>query len=166
MKHGQEKKTKSKKKLGKNSLPEIMVHMLKHSLQYLVAFKRLNKIKSKLSEGELNYFNDRLKQMNVESLETISVILSTYRIDDPIMIPTLKLFEYLDFKDTDSPDDDLMQGIFDALKILFDREEAEEFSSKREVYTAFSKLVHVPTLQPQISDIIETKIKHNRSIID
>lgn len=93
----QEKKSK-KKKQGKNSLPEIFMHILKHACHYLKSFVRFNKTKLKVSEEEFNYFKEREQNMDYELLESLSTVLSKYSIDDPIVEPTLRLFESIDFR--------------------------------------------------------------------
>ena len=112
----QAKKSKSKKnKKGKNSLQEIFVHMLKHVWEYLKAFTKMSKLKIKDIEKEIEFYREKEKTMHIDVLESLSAILSTYNVDDPIIEPTLSIFEALDFKNRDSPNDDLAQTVCSAL---------------------------------------------------
>lgn len=123
--HQQKKsKAKSKSKQGKNNLPEIFMYTLNYACIYLRAFIKKNKPKAKFSEVELGYLVDRNSSMDLEVLEAMSTILSTYNIDDPIVEPTLKLFEVLDFSDkvAKEPNEDLAKSVLDSVNKLFDRE--------------------------------------------
>jgi hypothetical protein len=120
------KKNKSKKKnSNKHSLPQIFMYILKHVCQYLKAYIKINQVKLKVSQEEYDFYISKEKNMNVELLQTLSIILNTYRIDDPIVDPALKLFEVLDFKSTSSevPSDDLAHSVCDSILKLHDMEE-------------------------------------------
>jgi len=126
----QQKASKSKKKKQvKNTLPEIFMHVLRNSCQSLNAFLKINNVKPKISEEELEYFKERASLMEIEILETLSAILTTYNVDDPIIEPALKLFEVLDFNGQQTPDEDLSQSVLDSIFKLYDRQSEAEVSS-------------------------------------
>ena len=154
----QAKKSKSKmNKKGKNSTQEIFVHMLKHVWEYLKAFTNMSKLKIKNIEKEIEFYREKKKTMHIDVLESLSAILSTYNVDDPIIEPTLSIFEALDFKNKDNPNDDLAQTVCSALLKLFNREiieDKETSNLSKIIYISMSKLSHIPSLQLLIKEPI------------
>ena len=168
----QTKKSKSKKKKnkkGQNNLQEVFVYMLKHTWQYLKAYVRNSKVKSFISEKEFEFFKEKEKNMHIEVLESLSSILSTYNVDDPIIEPTLSIFETLEFKNRDSPNDDLAKSVFTAVFKLFDREiigDKESSELSKIIFITMSRLSQISSLQACIKKPIMNLIDSYSEVIN
>lgn len=140
MKNAQGSPSKSKKISAKKSetLTEILVHLLRHSYEYL---RNYCKSKVKTEEEMSEFYKERQSQMCYELLENLAMILTTYKVDEPIMEPALKLFDLVEFAGIDSPDQEVINSVLSELLLIYERETNNENSQVRKiVYIAFTKL--------------------------
>ena len=152
-----------KRHSGENDLTEILVHVMKNAF---IQLKKSDKFTIKYDVNVLNFYSSRRKDMKLELLQKISELLSTYKIDDPIMEPTLGLFEYLDLRNMDSPDQNTMDNIWEAVKSIYEREFLNQDSILRKpIYVAISKLVQISTLHDTIGQMIESILDKSTSFL-
>ena len=79
---------------------------------------------------------------------------------------TLKLFECLDFRYTNSLDYQIMDDIRETVEKIYKREILDQDSTLRKpLYTAISKLIQIPTLKDKISKLIESVLEEYTSFL-
>ncbi|CAI2374223.1 unnamed protein product [Moneuplotes crassus] len=155
----QKKLSKSKKKASKTlELPEILMYCLRHSC---LVFKKI--IKKKNDENtnpeEKEYYDKIDNSLNSDLLEILSIILSTYKVDDPILIPAIKIFDAINFKlNTDNlPESDLAKTVLESLLEINDIDVSfskQKQDYRRSVLSAIGKLSFIPAC----TSLVKSKI--------
>lgn len=145
-----EKAAKSKKKTSSNlELPEILMYCLRFSS---IMFKRIIKIKKddeSTSSEEKEYYDTIANSLNSDLLEILSIILTTYKVDDPILLPAIKIFDAINLKlNTDNlPEKDLATSVLESLlkineiDISFGKLKQDH---RRSILAAIGKLAFIP----------------------